>query len=123
MEKSDVYERAFIFAARVEGMADALLKAKERVSRNSINQLLRSSSAIGAHLQEAKGAQSRPDFHFKIRLALKEARESLYWLRLIEKNIARPRRLAWLLQEANEIVSILTTIAKKTNPNNPKPTS
>lgn len=70
-------------------------------------------------MQEARGAQTRHDFHFKIRLALKEARESHYWLRLIAVNYERPSRFELLIQEASEIVAILTTIAKKTNPNPP----
>ena len=117
---SDVYERAFQFAARVERMEQILSAKRRRVSHNSMKQLLSSSSSIGANLQEAKGAPTRADFHSKVRIALKEARESHYWLRLIAKSGAvSPERFASLLQEANEIVAILTTIAKKTNSRSP----
>jgi four helix bundle protein len=74
---------------------------------------------VGANLEEAKAGQSKADFHAKLRIALKEARESHYWLRLIgESGAVRAERIASLIQEANELVAILTTIAKKANPRN-----
>jgi four helix bundle protein len=119
-KKNDIYERAFQFAARVQQMEKALAIERRRVNRNSLNQLMSASSSIGSNLQEAKGAQSRADFHAKVHIALKEARESHYWLRLISRSGAAPaNRFAPILQEANEIVAILTTIAKKTDPRNP----
>jgi four helix bundle protein len=85
-----------------------------------MNQLIDAATSIGSNLEEAKGAQSRADFHAKVRISLKEARESHYWLRLLsDSGIVRASRLAPLLQEASEIVAILTSIAKKTNPRNP----
>jgi four helix bundle protein len=120
-ENSDVYERAFQFARRVLRMADTLSKYR-RVNRNSLNQLIDAATSVGSNLEEAKGAQSRADFHAKVRISLKEARESHYWLRLLSTSgIVNDARLAPLLQEANEIVAILTTIAKKTNPRNGPP--
>jgi four helix bundle protein len=120
-ENSDVYERAFQFACRVLKMADTLSKYR-RVNRNSMNQLINAATSVGSNLEEAKGAQSRADFHAKVRISLKEARESHYWLRLLSASeIVTASRLAPLLQEANEIIAILTTIAKKTNPRNPRP--
>ena len=121
MDKSDVYERAFHFACRVLKMADTLSRNR-RVNRNSMNQLVDAATSIGSNLEEAKGAQSKADFHAKVRISLKEARESHYWLRLLSNSgIVTDSRLAPLLQEASEIVAILTTIAKKTNPRNPPP--
>jgi four helix bundle protein len=85
-----------------------------------MNQLIRAAGSVGANLEEAKGAQSKADFHLKIRIALKEARESHYWLRLIAASgTISAGRFTSLINEANEIVAILTTIAKKTNPRNP----
>jgi four helix bundle protein len=116
--ESDVYKRAFQFACRVLKMEQAL--SKKRVNRNTINQLVDAATSVGSNLEEAKGAHSRADFHAKVRISLKEARESHYWLRLLSASgIVRASRLAPLLQEANEIVAILTTIAKKANPKNP----
>src|SRR5687767_300319 len=117
-----IYERAFQFACRILRM-DRTLARDRRVNRNAMNQLVRSSSSVGSNLEEARGAHSKADFHAKVRIALKEARESHYWLRLLrESGSVRASRVAPLAQEANEIVAILTTIAKKTNPRQP-PTS
>ncbi len=120
MDKNiDIYERTFKFASRVLKM-DQTLSRNRRVNRNAMNQLVSSASSIGSNLEEAKAGQSKADFHAKLRVALKEARESHYWLRLIASTgTVRAARIAPLVQEANEIVAILTTIAKKANPRNP----
>jgi len=82
-----------------------------------INQLLDSGTGIGSNLEEARAGQSRADFIAKARVALKEARESHYWLRLIERSgSVAPKRILPLVEEANEIVAILTTIIKKASP-------
>jgi four helix bundle protein len=85
-----------------------------------MNQLVDAAMSVGANLEEARGAQSRADFHAKVRVSLKEARESHYWLRLVSASSKLPTsRFAPLITEANELVAILTTIAKKTNPRDP----
>jgi four helix bundle protein len=115
-KKSDIYRRAFEFACRVVRMHQALLRKRGGMS-HMLNQLTDSATSIGANLEEAKAAQSRPDFHAKVRVALKEARESHYWLRVFEAtSIVKSKQISPLLREANEIVAILTTIAKKANP-------
>ncbi|HQR41654.1 MAG TPA: four helix bundle protein, partial [Gemmatales bacterium] len=69
----------------------------------------------GANLEEADAGQSRADFLSKIRIALKEARETHYWLRLLVAcEIIPSDRLGNLLEEANQLVAILTAIARKT---------
>ncbi|HEX7151725.1 MAG TPA: four helix bundle protein [Thermoanaerobaculia bacterium] len=118
-ETLDIYERTFRFACRVLKMDRALAKDR-RVNRQAMHQLVAASSSIGANMEEARAGQSKADFHAKLRIALKEARESHYWLRLLLcSDSIKPERIEPLLQEANEIVAILTTIAKKTNPRNP----
>ena len=77
-------------------------------------QLLRSGTSIGANLEEADAGQSRADFISKCAIALKEARETHYWLRLMSAtNLADAVRTQPLIAEANELVAILTTIVKK----------
>lgn len=101
---------------------DQALSKNRRVNRNAMNQLINAATSVGSNLEEAKGAHSRADFHAKIRISLKEARESHYWLRLLSSSgIVSQSRLAPLIQEASEIVAILTVIAKKTNPKNSQP--
>ena len=82
---------------------------------------LRAGTSIGANLEEAHAGQSRADFIAKSRIALKEARETLYWLRLIGATaIVSTKRLEPLLQELREIVAILTTIVKNTTAARPR---
>ena len=78
----DVRERAFDFAVRIVKLCKYLEK-NSSVSRNVIMQLLDAGTSVGANLEEAKAGQSTADFIHKNAIALKEARESNYWLRLI----------------------------------------
>jgi four helix bundle protein len=119
MQKRDIYERAFKFAARVLKMNDAL-KRDSRVNRNTLSQLVDASSSVGANLEEARVGHSAADFNARLRVSLKEARESYYWLRLLrDTGEVSPRRIEPLISEANEIVAILMTIVRKVNPNPP----
>jgi four helix bundle protein len=112
----DIHERVFEFACRIVRLHDWYCR-KRRSSRTIINQLLDSGTGIGSNLEEAKAGQSRADFIAKARIALKEARESHYWLRLLEtSNSIAPNRIHSLVEEANEIVAILTTIVKRASP-------
>lgn len=120
-ERFDIYNRTFLFAHRVVKM-ERILARDKRVNSKTLSQLLDAACSIGANLEEACGAQSKADFHAKLRISLKEARESHYWLRLLHASgTVSPKRLDPLIQEAHEIVAILTTIAKKVNPTNPAP--
>ena len=80
----DVNDRAFAFAVRVVKLCKYLEKGSD-VSRSLINQLMRAATSVGANLEEAIAGQSRPDFIHKSAIALKEAREANYWLRLIQE--------------------------------------
>jgi len=109
----EISERAFEFAVRVIKLCQ-VLDEKPGVSRTLANQLLRSGTSVGANLEESKGGQSRADFLSKVSISLKEARETHYWLRLLNAaDILPERQLTPLLDEANQLVAILTTIVKK----------
>jgi four helix bundle protein len=88
--------------------------AENSTLRGLGRQLLAAGTSVGANLEEARGAQSRRDFCAKSFVALKEAREALYWLTLIAETfptyagVVKP-----LITEADELVAILTSIAKK----------
>jgi len=72
--------------------------------------VLRSGTSIGANLEEAKGAHGRKDVTAKLSTALKETRETVFWLRLISATKLAPAELvASLLQEGIELRAILTT--------------
>jgi four helix bundle protein len=81
-EFRDIRERAFEFAVRIVKLCKFLEKHSE-VSRSVNSQLLDAGTSVGANLEEAKAGQSRADFIHKNAIALKEARETTFWLRLI----------------------------------------
>jgi four helix bundle protein len=110
----DIRDRTFQFAVRIVRLCEHL-DAQPGVRRTVGHQLLRSGSSIGANLEEAKAGHSRADFIAKNEIALKEARETHYWLRLIAETALIPAdRLHDLKQECHEIISILTTIVRST---------
>lgn len=77
-------------------------------------QVIRSSGGVGANLEEAQASLTRKDFTHKVSLCLREARETAYWMRRIERNKLLPaKRLADLANEWNELVSILTAVLKR----------
>jgi len=117
MTTVDIYDRVFAFACRVVRL-HRVLSRRRGTHMVAVNQLVRSGTGIGSNLEEAKGAQSRKDFIAKARIALKEARESHYWLRIMTTcELVPRRRIEPLLDEANEIVAILTSIVIKTTAN------
>ena len=80
--------------------------------------MLRSGTSVCANIEEAQAGQSRADFLSKMSIASKEARETLYWLKILEKaELISDDRLQDLKQEADEIVRILTSIVKATKQN------
>lgn len=116
-EPPDIERRTFEFALRVVKVCSAL-DAQPGVGRTLNKQLLRCGTSVGANVTEAQAAQSRPDFISKMNIALKEARESLYWLRLIAASALLPEpQLAPLTQEADEIARILGAIVRNARRN------
>ena len=84
-------------------------------------QMLRSGTAIGAMMREAKFAQSRADFINKASIALKEANETLYWIELLhDSEYLDDKTFNSIHQEADEITAILATIVKSTKDNSIK---
>ena len=78
-------------------------------------QLLRSGTSVGANIEEAGAAESRRDFLHKMNIALKEARESLYWIRLLEESeLVSGIDVSNHRDRANDLVSLLTAIVKTT---------
>jgi four helix bundle protein len=86
---------------------------KNGVASELARQFVRSAGSVGANLEECKGAISKREFQHKVSISLREARETLYWTERIANAELVPRaRLEKLIEEADEIVSILTTILK-----------
>jgi four helix bundle protein len=102
--------RELAFAVRVIRLCQHLDESPG-VRRTVSKQLLRSGTSIGANLEEARAGQSRADFINKNAIALKEARETLYWLRLLTAaNLVGEMRVAELRVEAEELTRILAAI-------------
>ncbi|MHC1623596.1 MAG: four helix bundle protein [Candidatus Methanospirareceae archaeon] len=81
---------------------------KTAVGRHIGDQLMRSATSSGANYEEACGAESKADFVHKMQLVLKELRESLYWLKLIERSELIPNEdIQPLLSEADELLKIV----------------
>ena len=110
---NDLPERTKEFALRIIRVCQ-VLDEKPGINRTLSNQLLRSGTSVGANVAEGQGAQSEADFLTKYSIAVKEARETQYWLDLITKAELVPKsQLVDLKQESSELVAILTTICKK----------
>ena len=110
----NICERTFEFAVRVVKLCQELDKI-QGVSRTLGNQLLRAGTSIAANVEEAQAGQSRADFINKNAIALKEARETHYWLRLlIATSIMSEARLCGLLNEAAEMKLVIGSIIVST---------
>ncbi len=111
--KNDLAERLFEFAVRVI----EFLKSVPYTPENKIirGQLSKSATSVGANYEEAQGGSSKPDFTNKVRIALREMRESNYWLRIIKRTIPEVKKvdLDYLLQESTELKNILGSIVQK----------
>jgi four helix bundle protein len=110
-QSNPVREKSFRFALMVVSLCRDLQADREYVISK---QLMRSGTSIGANIEEAVSAESRKDFLHKLNLALKEARESHYWLRLLEASEIEIRRdLNEHLAMADELVRLLVSITRK----------
>lgn len=109
----DLPARTFEFARRIVCLCQ-VLDGKAGVPRTLGSQLLRCGTSIGANVEETRASQSRADFVARYSIACREARETLYWLRLLAAcGIVPEPRLAPLRDEGDQLVAILTSIVKK----------
>lgn len=114
----DFRQRSFLFACDIVAFARAVADRGYLLGRLAA-QLVKSGASVGANLEESADGQSKADFTSKQCIALKEAREVRFWLRLIaasEPSLA-PRAQP-LITEASEFVAMLTASVKtaKSNP-------
>lgn len=120
--RRDIRERTLEYGVRVVRLYRALAETKDGAALIIGKRFLRSATSIGANVTEAQAAESTADFIHKYSIAQKEARESEYWLALLEKAALLPvSRLAELKQETNELIAIITTIIVNKKQNRPKP--
>lgn len=109
----DLEERTFQFAKSVRLFVKTLPKTIANI--NDGKQLVRSSGSVGANYREANEALSKKDFLMRIKISRKEAKESAYWLRLIDEtnSVRNAEEANRLIQEANELKMILSAILGK----------
>jgi four helix bundle protein len=117
-EPNVVLEKSYVFALAVIELYQMMTQAKEFVLSK---QLLRSGTSIGANVEEAQAAQSTNDFIHKLSIASKEARESRYWLRLLQRSQLCPFDYKPLMHQAEELVRLLTSIIKTTQQRSSSP--
>ena len=112
-EKQNIQDRTLSFAVRIVKLCK-FLSEQNGVTRVLYKQLIRSGTSIGANVREAQSAQSDRDFLHKLEIALKEARETEYWLIvLVEADLVPEAKIRLLRQECEEILKILVVITKK----------
>ena len=97
----DLEERTFQFAKNVRLFIKSLIKTAGNIE--DMKQVIRSSGSIGANYIEANESLSKKDFVYRIKISRKEAKESIYWLRL--------------LKETNELAALNVCLPKYTTPN------
>ncbi|MCF8219016.1 MAG: four helix bundle protein [Bacteroidales bacterium] len=104
-------EKSFAFAVRIVKLYKYLCQQKKEFVLSK--QLLRAGTSIGANVEEAIGGQSERDFFAKLTISYKEARETLYWLRLLKATdyLSEEESLSLLL-EAEELLKIIGSIQK-----------
>lgn len=107
--KFDLEGRLVDFAVRIIKMAESL--PKTATGRHISGQIIRSGTAPAANYGEAQSAESKADFIHKMRLSLKELRETRVWLLIIvQAGLIKPViKLETLLDESNQLISIFVT--------------
>ncbi len=104
-----ILNKSFEFALQIIELYKILQSRKEYVISK---QLLRSATSIGANAEEASAAQTKRDFAHKMSISSKEARESRYWLKLLDRSQLVEHNFKPYLSDIDEIIRILTSIVK-----------
>ena len=114
MEKENIIvDKSKALASRIIRMYQFLTTEKKEFIMSK--QLLRCGTSIGANVRESIYGQSRPDFHTKLTIALKEAAETEYWLELLfETNYITDEQYNSIANDCKEVLKILTAITKQT---------
>jgi four helix bundle protein len=111
-KKFDLEDRTFQFARRVRVLGKAVPTTAS--NREDVRQLVRASGSVGANCIEANNALGKKDFLLRIKICRKEAKESGYWLRLVDigSAIRLDAERQRLIEESMELVKIFGTILR-----------
>ena len=108
-----IENKSFEFAIRIVNLYKYLTTEKKEYVL--AKQLLKSGTSIGANVSEGEQAQSKADFHSKMCIALKEANETYYWLRLLyATDYLSEKEFISMETDIKEIIALLTSICKTT---------
>ena len=111
MKGDDIASRLLEFAARILDVIAGLPQTV--LGKHIARQLTKAATSGGANYEEARGAESRADFAHKVQVSAKEVRESVYWVKLIQRmGLSRKPTLPWIIREGNELVAILKASAR-----------
>jgi four helix bundle protein len=106
-----IKERTYEFAIKIIYLTKKM--PKDTTGFVLGRQLIKSGTSIGANVEEAIGAFSKDDFIYKMNIALKEARETFYWLRLLKDTcIIKDNVVVEVLEESANLKNILSAIVK-----------
>jgi four helix bundle protein len=106
-----IQQKSYAFALRIVKAYKYLVDEKKEFVL--AKQLLRCGTSIGANVEEAIGGQSQKDFYAKLNISYKEARETMYWLRLLkDSNILDNKESNSLMTDCDELLKIIGTIIK-----------
>ena len=109
MKENIIQQKSFDFAVRIINAVKYLQTDKKEFILSK--QLMRSGTSIGANIEEAIGGQSTKDFIAKLSISYKEARETLYWLKLLkETDYLNENEASSLINNTDELCKILTSI-------------
>ena len=109
--ENPVRDKSYAFALRIVMLYRMLSEEKREFVLSK--QVLRSGTSIGANIEEALGGQSGKDFQSKLLIAYKEARETLYWLRLLnDSGYIDDKTFDSLSLDCNELLRLLGSITK-----------
>ncbi|WP_291114335.1 four helix bundle protein [Flavobacterium sp. UBA6135] len=115
MKKENIIvTKSFDFALVIIELYKQLAEQKEFVISK---QLLRSGTSIGANVQEATAAISKKDFTAKMSISSKEARETKYWLQLLDRSKLVDLDYSKLIDDVDQLINILTAIVKSSQKN------
>ena len=114
MGENIIETKSFDFAVRIVHLYKHLTQTKREFVM--AKQLLRCGTSIGANVAEGEKGQSKADFNAKMNIAMKEANETYYWLRLLHRTgYLSEKEFLSMEKDIQEILAILTAICKKTN--------
>jgi four helix bundle protein len=114
-KRYDLEERTFEFARSVRSFVKKLPRTV--CNEEDVRQVVRSSGSVGANYIEANEALSKKDFKHRIRISRKEAKETRFWLRLLDTQDKAPlnKQRDQLVQESTELMNIFGAILKRSN--------